>query len=131
MRRDRRAHPSHQHGQPGADETQRHHREHGPAEMTEPRQRRDGGEDADGDRYPGRGERGHVGDHGRRRRGHADGDRQDEVHDQRADGDERPAFAERRSGGGGGPAALGEARYELVVVRDDERDDPDDERHRR
>jgi hypothetical protein len=55
---------------------------------------------------PGRGQCGQVGDQGAHPGRHRDGDGQHEVHDQRADGHEHPAGAERPRRALGGPAAL-------------------------
>ena len=128
---DGRARAADQDGEADRDERDRHQREDGAADVAEPGERGHGDEHAERERDPQRRERRHVGDHRRGGRRDADRDRQHEVDDEGADRHERPPLPERGAGRGGGAPALGEARDELVVAADHERDERDDEAHRR
>ncbi len=114
-----------------AHERERHQGEQRATDVSVPGQTRNPDEQHQGESDPIRSETGDVIDQRRCSRGHADGDGQHEVHDQRADRNERPPFPEGLAGRCGRAASLGEPGDQLVVVRDDHGDDRHDQRHGR
>jgi hypothetical protein len=128
-RRSREAEP--QRGDGRHHEQARHDREDEAAAMPEQGEGTDGNNECQRERDPDVRQVGDVGDHRAASGGDRDRDREREVDDQGADRQERPRLAERPAGGLGRPTTLGEALDQLPVVQRDQRDDPDDQPHRR